>query len=749
MQAFLATASQMLPSSVSYDLRRSPSSTWPQEFSSRPVTSGFDRESENKSYLEFKFGPQEEGDDVESESTCGYDSDRELESALGAQLSRELEDEGSVEEEEEEEVDDPDTTNPIRLLVRESRAEEHPLLQENGEALVASYCDTDHEDTSRKARWVAILDDRSHPNESGKDRFGPGQYRQPGGPLAAPQLLAALSKQRLRRRRLPRRQNLAIDQRDTYLGGQLRRGWALLASSLTAPHRVQDVLSRFQEPVQQPRGSWQHASTSNPSRDNGLIEAERRIIFLPHLDVSGLKVIAQTASVTQQPALVGLIRRHLTPEPSISVIIPSRGFLTFTLAVHLHHFVLRPHDTLREDSRKNKNGHGWRHSQKVLCSFTSGQEKEMCQYEAQTSIVITGISESVWTAYGVVDTYFEDDPDEVFAGCSTSKPSRELLDPIAGERLLLREPRWTPREYFLEAWEIRLRQMKQEWDFNAHCMKSSLSQRNPVPRRFTFPPPNGTRRRQYIADFHKWNEDQLVTLEDYISCLSNNMRVWETFSRPGGDIEYFSSDRDDGLRTRSLQAIRKIYEDLQKSLDTLKELKRLGESNRQSVSSHINLENYNTALHGKVLIVVTLIFLPPALAAALLNMPGILPGMEQNFPSFSGLVVVLFALLGAIYLTLYKWEAMAPSITLVLHRLLLLLSQQTPGGKAPAHDENGLDPPPPVQQEEDERMRSEWVFLSRFSLPRHRHSYRGSGNLNGDLDLEGGRAFEMGSLAGG
>jgi hypothetical protein len=88
----------------------------------------------------------------------------------------------------------------------------------------------------------------------------------------------------------------------------------------------------------------------------------------------------------------------------------------------------------------------------------------LCLYEAQTSIVVTGIDNRVWTAYGIVDTYFgsreslqhyheENGPsaqvDPLAAGQIPAIPSISLI--------------WGPREYFFKIVAIRINEARRAW----------------------------------------------------------------------------------------------------------------------------------------------------------------------------------------------------------------------------------------------------------------------------------------------
>jgi hypothetical protein len=84
-------------------------------------------------------------------------------------------------------------------------------------------------------------------------------------------------------------------------------------------------------------------------------------------------------------------------------------------------------------------------------------------YEAQISILVTGIHNWWWTGYGFVDIYFRGDDNLETVECyGESHPAQ---DPLPGrENLMLRDnPVWRPREYFLCLLQSRLGQVKIEY----------------------------------------------------------------------------------------------------------------------------------------------------------------------------------------------------------------------------------------------------------------------------------------------
>jgi hypothetical protein len=82
------------------------------------------------------------------------------------------------------------------------------------------------------------------------------------------------------------------------------------------------------------------------------------------------------------------------------------------------------------------------------------------------SVVVTGIDHWVWTAYGCVDTYFGSE--ESVDGYDQMKGRRcrrwGRPDPLAAGQINAHEPIWTPREYFLKVFQVRVSQILREWN---------------------------------------------------------------------------------------------------------------------------------------------------------------------------------------------------------------------------------------------------------------------------------------------
>ena len=101
----------------------------------------------------------------------------------------------------------------------------------------------------------------------------------------------------------------------------------------------------------------------------------------------------------------------------------------------------------------------------------------LCLYEAQTSIVVTGIDNWVWAAYGIVDTYFGS-KESVRHYHKENGPSAQV-DPLAAGQVpaipslsLI----WTPREYFLAIVAIRMNEALRAWRETINVVEDIVKQ---------------------------------------------------------------------------------------------------------------------------------------------------------------------------------------------------------------------------------------------------------------------------------
>jgi len=106
-----------------------------------------------------------------------------------------------------------------------------------------------------------------------------------------------------------------------------------------------------------------------------------------------------------------------------------------------------------------------------------------CFYEAQASVMLFGIEDRIYKAYGTVDTYYLL-RSELLASVKTHHKdwteSSRMWDPLS-RQTEINDPIWESRHYFLSIWAENLAQISTEWDTVTGVMKDAVKKRYDVP----------------------------------------------------------------------------------------------------------------------------------------------------------------------------------------------------------------------------------------------------------------------------
>ncbi|KAF2194232.1 hypothetical protein K469DRAFT_651442 [Zopfia rhizophila CBS 207.26] len=206
-----------------------------------------------------------------------------------------------------------------------------------------------------------------------------------------------------------------------------------------------------------------------------LPDVTRRLIYVTDLDPACIHALAATASWHQTPVLRNAIYKHLIFQTSIAVKVPSLGFLTFQLDLHLPFFLLRkctpPGESVGKTSTKPRRQ--WTNLSFLKLDISKSQEQEPKNtwgiIEAQISCVITGSDEWRWVGYSFVDAEID--------GFLTDLFEEDLsFDQIACRALPTDMPIWRPRDYWLRVFEIRIEQVRKEWEYLIYKVELSVNQ---------------------------------------------------------------------------------------------------------------------------------------------------------------------------------------------------------------------------------------------------------------------------------
>jgi len=135
----------------------------------------------------------------------------------------------------------------------------------------------------------------------------------------------------------------------------------------------------------------------------------------------------------------------------------------------------------RRDARQGPDGKPLRRSWVLGPAITKERGtrhvKSHVVYEAQVSMTLSGIDNRTYTAYGVMDTYWESkSPHSVEAHHELWKQSG-LWDPMSVRTRDVEAPIWDARIYFLSVWSANLDRIVREWDMVTGTMEYQVAQR--------------------------------------------------------------------------------------------------------------------------------------------------------------------------------------------------------------------------------------------------------------------------------
>lgn len=200
-------------------------------------------------------------------------------------------------------------------------------------------------------------------------------------------------------------------------------------------------------------------------------DASRRLIYVSDLSPACTHALAATASSLHAHALRSAIHKHLGFQPSIAIRILSTGFLTFELELHLPFFIFRestPPDDL-DDKAKEKPDRGWTDASFLKLDIQPSEPKEVWSLqEAQISCVITGTDNWRWIGYGFVDA-------EVDGLLADSSDSDLKFDQIGSGEMDARVPIWGPRDYWIRVFEIRSKQVRNEYEYLLYKLECAVN----------------------------------------------------------------------------------------------------------------------------------------------------------------------------------------------------------------------------------------------------------------------------------
>ncbi|KAF4629532.1 hypothetical protein G7Y89_g8613 [Cudoniella acicularis] len=402
-------------------------------------------------------------------------------------------------------------------------------------------------------------------------------------------------------------------------------------------------------------------------------DAERRLIFITDLDRWSTYALIGTASYHQLPALRDALYKHVAFESFIGVAPPSKGLPMFQLSFHLPYYVWRSSQKACEDHRRDANAGPLRQFRDVSFLNSQSSESSSFLYEAQISCVVSGSDEWRWIGYCFVDTYFDSNEEARESVVSYHEDSEEddglPADPFTygvGDR---NYPIRKPREYFLNVFGIRIKQISREWQQVVAKFEQSIREHIEIhnhSRHLSLERSSKTKDGdEQVQKSHDW----VVLTRENSSLLSQKLSetvdACESFCLQ--DAYYFrrrsaSAGRDQLLD--SLPAIQMTFEELRLLQKKLEFLVARCDDFAQVVHGYKQLEHqlmlknkqldhrqHRISEDSRSLSVIMMLYISPiALTAGIFSMnKDVIPFIPTNFGSFVGMVVIFGALGGIIH----------------------------------------------------------------------------------------------------
>ncbi|MCJ1308189.1 hypothetical protein MMC25_001841 [Agyrium rufum] len=147
--------------------------------------------------------------------------------------------------------------------------------------------------------------------------------------------------------------------------------------------------------------------------------AERRILFIENPDPSYMLALAASVPVLQAAVLREFLERIVDYRVFVGVSMLPSGF---SMEFQLPYYVLRHSRKIDSDPRGLRRSGDFAIPDTSSLSETNDQDHEFI-YEAQISLLVSGIDEWFWTAYFCIDTSFgSDETAEAYHNSNTDAP---------------------------------------------------------------------------------------------------------------------------------------------------------------------------------------------------------------------------------------------------------------------------------------------------------------------------------------
>jgi hypothetical protein len=203
--------------------------------------------------------------------------------------------------------------------------------------------------------------------------------------------------------------------------------------------------------------------------------ATRRLIYISDLDPHSTLALAANTSRPQALALRNAFHKHITFQASIGVTLTSLRRPTFQLELHLPFFLLQKtsgHGSGSANKARNRERIQRRFTNLSFPGVSNLGSGELGLYgisEAQFSCVVIGSDERCWTAYQFVDSEIDK---SIVGQLETGLNSDHILSRQFGANMRI----CRPRDYMLHILEIRIAQVRREWEYIVRKLDTWINQ---------------------------------------------------------------------------------------------------------------------------------------------------------------------------------------------------------------------------------------------------------------------------------
>ncbi|KAF0324800.1 hypothetical protein GQ607_007971 [Colletotrichum asianum] len=295
--------------------------------------------------------------------------------------------------------------------------------------------------------------------------------------------------------------------------------------------------------------------------------------YVPHPDSWAIAILILSASTIVAPALRDFMFRHFTAQRHFRAAFTDGPF-AFTLEFHLPFFALREQLRVPDDNRKRPDGSPCRKTLDLsfltgIINSTGSTNVSYYLHEAQTSLLIVGNNNTVWTAYLFTDTYHNGRPGETnhedLSFFQQPLEENELFyDPLTMGQHDANVPIWDPREYFCLIVRIRLGLIKEEWAYIFSFFAEKIGAfKLDIP---SFLEPTGLGSAEAHARAIEDAYDWITKTTRILHCLTSNLaRVIQTWS-------FFVKDNIRDFLEGSFKQLKLSLQKIRISMNELREI---------------------------------------------------------------------------------------------------------------------------------------------------------------------------------